>query len=88
MALYRAANLAEGIIVPEFYASEVGLIEMLVPCVRLTACSFGEIGGRGLLVPQFAAVWPLHTVAATLLLIHQHVIMPPPLSDLSLPRHH
>jgi hypothetical protein len=73
VALYRAADIAEGVAVPEFYISEIGMIENLDPNIRVLLCSYGEIAGARLLIPQVSIVRPACGLRAALAIMRRVV---------------
>src|SRR5262245_42399940 len=66
MILFHASNLAEVVGVPEFFADEIGKMELIGPNVRFMLCATTHQAGQQLLIPKCEIIRPLCTLAAAI----------------------
>ena len=59
MILYRAANMAEAIGIPEYFVEELGQLQLCQQFLRMTWCSSQEVAGARMLIPRYDVVRPV-----------------------------
>lgn len=71
--MFRHSQLAENVQIPEYFCTEIGMLEIFSECIRFTMASPGWCGGTQLLIPQVAIVRPTKALSESISMVERYV---------------